>query len=137
MNRNIKISAGPSADDWGCRVLIYGYLEVPVGLPPFWKNGYGKIFGVEFDHCGQYDTTYAGLRIENTGEDTNASIPLTEVQGSSFHNCGGFCIFIDDISNATINNNVLFWARKFIVYVEDTISNYTFSNNFMVGAREG
>jgi hypothetical protein len=31
------------------------------------KNGYAILDGVEFDGCGQYDTTYAGLRIEKVG----------------------------------------------------------------------
>ena len=40
------------------------------------------------------------------------------------------------MANVSIHNNVLFWARKFIVYVEDILSNYNFTNNFMVGARK-
>ena len=68
MNRNIKISAGEDPNNWGCRVLIYGYLELDETYKPVqWRNGYGKIHGVEFDRCGQYDTTYAALRIENLG----------------------------------------------------------------------
>jgi len=31
------------------------------------KNGYLQWNGVELDGCGQYDTTYAGLKIDRVG----------------------------------------------------------------------
>jgi len=30
---------------------------------PITRNGYAIMDGVELDGCGQYDTTYAGLKI--------------------------------------------------------------------------
>lgn len=45
-------------------------------------------------------------------------------------------MYIDDSMNISVNNNVMFWARKFIVYVEDIISDYNFTNNLMIGARK-
>lgn len=65
LTRNIKITAGPDPDNWGCRVLVYGYNEIheDITIPPIWRNGYAKLKGVEFDKCGQYDSTYAALRI--------------------------------------------------------------------------
>lgn len=58
-------------DGWGCRVLIYSYYEMPsviggANLPSI-KTGYAIFDGVELDGCGQYDTSYAGLRIEKLG----------------------------------------------------------------------
>lgn len=74
--------------------------------------------GVEFDGCGQRDTSYAGLRIENLGEGSgNITINSTKVIGSSFHNCGSFCMYMDDNTNISIDNNIFFGARKFLVYV--------------------
>jgi len=35
-----------------------------------------------------------------------------------------------------IDNNVYFWARKFLVYVEEIISDYNFTNNLLIGARK-
>ena len=69
LTRNIKISPGPDADNWGCRVLVYGYRQISdnLNIPPVWKNGYAKLKGVELDRCGQYDSTYAALRIEKIG----------------------------------------------------------------------
>lgn len=45
-------------------------------------------------------------------------------------------MFIDDVENLEINNNVFFWARKFLVYVEEVFDKYTFTNNLLVGARK-
>jgi hypothetical protein len=67
LSRNIKISRGPDPDGWGCRVLIYSYIEIPLVITstyiPKVRNGYAILDGVEFENCGQYDTGYAGLRI--------------------------------------------------------------------------
>lgn len=27
LSRNIKVTPGPDPDNWGCRILVYGYLE--------------------------------------------------------------------------------------------------------------
>ncbi len=40
------------------------------------------------------------------------------------------------ISNVHFNNNVFFWARKFLVYVEEVNGKYNFTNNLLVGARK-
>lgn len=48
LTRNIKITKGPDANNWGCRVLIYGFLPIPEGnvktTTP--KNGYAILDGV-------------------------------------------------------------------------------------------
>lgn len=74
LSRNIKITPGPDPDNWGCRVLVYGYNEISddLSIPPTWKNGYAKLKAVEFDRCGQIDTTLAALRIENIGSVTSS-----------------------------------------------------------------
>jgi hypothetical protein len=65
MTRNIKITKGPDANNWGCRVLVYSYLMsfTDPAKPIVPVNGYAVLDGVEMDGCGQYDTSYAGLRI--------------------------------------------------------------------------
>lgn len=60
LNRNIKVSS--SSAEWGCRVLVYGYLEMPESPAdqPKVRNGYAKWNGVELENCAQSDN-YAGL----------------------------------------------------------------------------
>ena len=58
------------------------------------------------------------------------------MEGSSIHNCRGFGTYIKQSENIKINNNVFYWARKFLVYAEDIISKYEFTNNLMIGARK-
>lgn len=76
ISRNIKISADLTYNDWGCRVLIYGY------------NGYAKMKGVEFVNCGQWNGTEAGIKIDN------ANRLSTEIEKSVFHHCFGICAFL-------------------------------------------
>ena len=56
LTRNIKISAAADPNNWGCRVLVYNYLD-----GTFAKRGYVILNGVEIANCGQYDTTQAAL----------------------------------------------------------------------------
>jgi hypothetical protein len=65
LTRNIQILSAADTKNWGCRVLIYSYLALKSdpSLPPTPMNGYAILDGVEINGCGQYDTTYAGLRI--------------------------------------------------------------------------
>ena len=43
LTRNIKISAGPDANNWGCRVLVYGFNQEQPDGPPKFRNGYAKL----------------------------------------------------------------------------------------------
>ena len=94
LNRKIKIKRGDDSNNWGCRVLIFGYFT-GVDENYYFQNGYAKLVGVEMDGCSQYDTTKAALNIEKVG-----SLKLypneeeTHVSKSSLHNCGGFCVYI-------------------------------------------
>ena len=45
-------------------------------------------------------------------------------------------MLIDNVAGVHIENNVMFWARKFIVYVEEVIANYTFIDNLLIGAKK-
>ncbi len=45
------------------------------------------------------------------------------------------CTYIDFSSNVTFNNNVFFYARKFLVLVY-VVNNYVFTNNLLIGARK-
>ena len=71
LSRNVKISSGPDPNNWGCRILVYSYLSTPAVITPTNQpkhvNGYAKMSGVELDGCGQYDSTYAGIRIQKLG----------------------------------------------------------------------
>lgn len=74
LTRNIKIMPAADANNWGCKVHIYGYLEIPEDLSvsdPIFRNGYAKFHGVEMDGCGQYDTTNAAIKIEKIGSDSD------------------------------------------------------------------
>lgn len=44
-------------------------------------------------------------------------------------------VYMTKIKNVKFDNNVLYGARKFVVYVEHT-NNYTFTNNLLVAARK-
>ena len=49
LTRNIKIEAGPDQNNWGCRMQLYGYLQIPEDLnvaDPIYYNGYAKLKGV-------------------------------------------------------------------------------------------
>lgn len=65
LTRNIRVSPAPDPNNWGCRVLVYGYYELStdISIPPTWRDGYAKLKGVELDHCSQNDTSYGALRI--------------------------------------------------------------------------
>lgn len=45
------------------------------------------------------------------------------------------CVYIDKAYNVTFDNNVMYWARKFIVLVFE-VDHYTFTNNFLTAARK-
>lgn len=67
LSRNIRITKGPDTNGWGCRVLVYSFYSMPAVISPTSmptiETGYIIFDGVELDRCGQYDTSYAGLRI--------------------------------------------------------------------------
>lgn len=48
LSRNIRVSPAPDPNNWGCRVLVYGYNEISadISVPPTWRNGYAKLKGV-------------------------------------------------------------------------------------------
>ena len=45
-------------------------------------------------------------------------------------------VFIKNVANVSITNNVFFKARRFLVYVEEVLSQYNFEDNVMVGAEK-
>ena len=92
--------------------------------------------GVEIDRCSQNDTSSGAIRIQNIGSNTGSPNTVrTQIESSAIHGCIGFCAFIKQVSNVSINNNVFFLARKYLVYVEEIISQYNFTNNLLIGAR--
>lgn len=128
MNRNIKISADIGDNDWGCRVLIYGFFD---SIENMWKSGYARMKGVEFENCGQYNSTEAGLKIYSVGNDNNRIV--TKIENSVFRNCLGMCLFIKDSSNLQISNNILFNGLKYLVFVEGMQSYLNFTSNLFIG----
>ena len=59
---------------------------------------------------------------------------ITSITRSSFHNCVGICVYVDTSNNVTFDNNVFYWARKFLVLVFQ-VDNYNFTNNLLAEAR--
>ena len=45
-------------------------------------------------------------------------------------------MYLDQNMDVSMTNNVLFHAQKFLVYVENVISGYTFTGNLMIGAHK-
>jgi hypothetical protein len=43
------------------------------------------------------------------------------------------CVYIDTSNNVTFDNNVFFWARKFLVLVF-LVDNYNFTHNLLTEA---
>lgn len=43
-------------------------------------------------------------------------------------------MYLDQNMNLTIDNNLFFKAKKFLVYVENVLSKYSFTNNLLIGA---
>ena len=56
--------------------------------------------------------------IRGVGSDPDTPNIPTFMNHSSMHHCGGYCMFMGDIANVEIDNNVFFWGKKFLVYVE-------------------
>lgn len=65
LTRNIKITKGDDPNNWGCRIQLYSYIIDSLNniSTPTAVNGYIIFDGVEVNGCGQYDTSYAGIRI--------------------------------------------------------------------------
>lgn len=135
LSRNIEITKGPDANNWGCRVLVYSYLmESADGTTATPMNGYAVLDGVEINGCGQYDTSYAALKIEKLGSIAETK-ELTSVTRCSIHNSNGIGLYIDKSESIYIVNNVFHYARRFLVIVFK-VNKYTFFKNVLIGARE-
>ena len=82
------------------------YYAMPMG------TGYGNA-GVPDFLCCVHGKFLAIEAKAGSGKTT----ALQDKNLSAIHDCGGFCTFMKQVSNVNINNNVYFWARKFLVYV--------------------
>ena len=112
-----------------------GYNEIFPDYSTKFHNGYAILNGVQFDRCGQYDTLNAGLVVNKVGSSSaNPVVNPISMKNSVMHHCEGICLYIDDSSHMTFDNNMFFRAKKFIVYVENVISDYHFTNNVLIGA---
>lgn len=137
LSRNIKITKGPDANGWGCRVLAYSYSEFnPENPAAGVVNRTGSIIfdGVEVDSCGQYDTAYAGVRFEKLGNFENNWNKPNLITRSSFRNSNGMGMWVANTTNIKIDNNVFHIGKKFLLYAE-FVNNYTVTNNLLIGAR--
>ncbi len=90
--------------------------------------------GVEVDSCGQYDTSYAGVRFEKLGNFVNNWDKPNIITRSSFHSSNGMAMWIANTTNIRIDNNVFHNAKKFLIYAE-YVNNYTVTNNLLIGAK--
>lgn len=122
-------------NNWGCRVQLYAYIMEfeDEETPPLPINGYAYLDGVEFDGCGQYGSSNAGIRIEKLGSVSKALVP-TVITRSTIRNCNGYCVYIDKSSNVTFNNNIIHNALRYSVAVY-TVTNYAFLNNAILGLK--
>ncbi len=137
LTRNIKITKGPDANGWGCRVLAYSYPDFNPENPALQlTNRTGAIIfdGVEVNACGQYDTSYAGVRFERLGNNQNNWDKPNIITRSSFRNSNGIAMWVANTTNIKIDNNVFHSAKKFLIYAE-FVNNYTVTNNLLIGAR--
>lgn len=137
LTRNIKITKGADANNWGCRILAYSYSDFnPENPAAGVVNRTGSIIfdGVEVDSCGQYDTDYAGVRFDRLGNYQNNWEKPSILTHSSFHNSNGMGMWIANTTNIKVDNNVFHIAKKFLIYAE-FVNNYTVTNNLLIGAR--
>jgi hypothetical protein len=126
ITRKIKILRGADSNNWGFRVLVYGFIDGDIT-----RVGVTKLNGVEFVEGGQYDTEYAALHFQ----DTPSNPGVSSVVGCSFVNSGNFAMSLNNNANITVDNNIFYIAYKFMVVVVDQ-QDYKFTNNLLIGARE-
>ncbi|CAD8161606.1 unnamed protein product [Paramecium octaurelia] len=128
LTRKIKIEGGPSKHGLGCRVLIYQFEEPEANLG-FPRRGYTILRGVEFNNCGQYDTSRSGLDFRNLNSDIIKT--PSEVIGCSFHDTTGMLMTIENSQYILVKNNVFFTGIKALVQINN--SQYVkFQNNALI-----
>jgi hypothetical protein len=108
LTRNIKITRTVDANDWGCRVLVYNFLDGSIN-----RRGFVNLYGVEIPNCGQYDTTMAALDFNQLQTPGTQSY----VKGCAIHSGQGMAINMFSSINVTIDNNVLAIQKKQMVRV--------------------
>ena len=137
LTRNIKITKGPDANGWGCRVKVYSYRDFDPANPAAGtvnRTGALILDGVEVDGCGQYDTDYAGVRFDKLGNFENNWEKPNIITRSSFHASNGMGMWIANTTNIKVDNNVFHNAKKFLIFAQ-YVNNYTVTNNLLIGAR--
>ncbi len=94
--------------------------------------------GVRFSRVGKQTLPYQLLVGNEIVEETLKYQDQVEhvnytniIANSSIHSCNGYCMYVDDESrDIYIDNNVLYYAERQIVYV-GTVKFYNFTNNFL------
>ena len=105
--RNIKIVKGGDSTTAGFGVVIYA-----------WNNGQNIVTGsaiirgVQFVQGGQSNAQNAAFSALNTA----AGNAQTILFGSTFQNCGGYCLYFSNAKNVAIDSNYVYIGRKFIAY---------------------
>jgi hypothetical protein len=125
LSRNIKISGNKEGKGWGCRVLVYAFTEEGESMQ---SHGYARLDGVEFENCGQFDSSRAALDLRSL--DDTVDLPNV-IKRSSFHDSTGMQISAQNSYALTIDNNVFFNAMKAFVYITD-VNKVTISNNLFI-----
>lgn len=123
LTRNISINAGADSG-YGFRVLTNGFLDGTIV-----RKGATTLVGVRLNNGGQVDTDYAAAHFLETAGNEKLSL----VRGCAFVDSSAFSMRLENNANVTVDNNVFYLAKKFIVSVEGQ-QDYKFTNNLLIGA---
>lgn len=119
LTRNIVIKAG-SDETWGFTFINYGFRDGS-------KLRVGQLIvnGVQFIKGSQKGTPMPAMLFMN-----NIADSTSKIAGSSFMNCFGLCLNIQNSNNVQIQNNVFSNVYQMAVTFS-TITNVVFSSNLM------
>ena len=123
LSRNVKITT--EGNGWQSTTVVNDFLDDLVVGAPVLRPGFVNLNNVEFDGCGQPDTSLACLRFESSG--TNSSTVLN----CAINNPGTWGLYMNSARNIDYSNNVIFngvWRG----IVAMNITNVIFDNNMII-----
>lgn len=97
------------------------------------KIGAVNVTGVQFIKGGQVDGNLAAINFQYT--DLNSSIPSSLIEGCSFSETRGQCIYIGNSKNISIVNNVITQCEKYGVALFDKADHVKVDDNLLAGIR--
>lgn len=125
LDRNIKIVNDDDSEDWSYSVLVRGWNNSGVI-----HSGSAIINSVQFKNGGQFSGYRAALSVYNTDVFSTSTL----ISNSVFESCLNYCVFISNVSSATVHNNLFFEGQGSLMHVK-MVDNFSFTNNVLVGAR--